>query len=451
MRGNSLIALAVFIAAALSQIGSAATGNFVCLTSPSGSLGSDPISSCFFSTFPYVAIGLLVSFYVVTLAFLMGEVLNLQSLKGWYKNELWEAVKSVALVIIIFAVIFIAGAMVPTIWPSGVSGTPISVCPPTAGGSTNYNSCFAALYNFVENYYLNPQLEVMNASYNNAIGLAMGISFVKSIKQMVYLPIPILSCSPDPACLPILDWGSINFGADYSWFGSNFLDADPTKPPSFVKDALSIVIMPMLAVMAVLDFIVPTLIFVGLGIFLPLGLTLRAIPLLRGIGGTLIAVAIGVSLVLPIIMMVVNFPISTFIYSTLNSVGNALSSSGSLACFQPGIDTLLCPIITSLDPYQGIFDVMPGGPAQLPDGTTILPLTQNSAAFASGFYSGANSFFNGSIYNVLNSMFYYASAVVSQFILLIVDLILTIVITGNVARMLGGSLRLRIGSKIKLT
>ncbi len=447
MRGNLLAAVSVFLLVALSNVGNAAapTPNFICLTSTS--LGPDPISSCFASTLPYVAIGLLVSFYVVTLAFLMGEVLNIQSLKGWYKNELWEAVKSVALVIIIFAVIFIAGAFVPTIWPSSVSNNPTGICPPVAG-SSSYYPCLSALYNFVEYYYLNPQLEVMNASYNNMIGISTGVSFVKSIKQMVYLPIPILSCSTE-ACLPLLDWGSINFGADYNWFGSNLLDVDPAKPPSFVKDMLSVLVFPMLAVMAVLDFIVPTLMFIGLGIFLPLGLMLRAVPLLRGIGGTLIAVAIGISLVFPILLMAVNFPISTFIYSTFDSFQLAIQSN--FQCFQPGIDSLLCPVISALDPYEGIFYGMPGGPAQLPDGTTILPFTQTNIAFSSGFYAGANAFFNGSIYGVLNSMFFYGGAAISQFILLVVDLIIGIVITGNVARMLGGSLRLRIGSKLKLT
>ena len=110
--------------------GAPGSPGFYCATS--GITGLN-LANCINSAVPYVFIALLVSFTIVAIAYLIGEVLAIQSFKGWYKSELWEAVKSLVIVAVIFSAIVIAGS-IATLLPGPAS---LTTCFPGLSGTTS--------------------------------------------------------------------------------------------------------------------------------------------------------------------------------------------------------------------------------------------------------------------------------------------------------------------------
>ncbi len=422
------LVMALFALSGVANVASAGFSSASCMT-PSNYDTSDPIASCIYGALPYVFIGLLISFYIVALAFLAGEVLNIAALKNWYKGELWESAKSLALVVIIFAALVVMGAIA-----SQIQGIP-SVSGSYGCPGVNPGTSLSQLYDVVDNF-LCGQVQIANESFNNLIGTALGVSYIKSIKFQTFFALPIPPI-PLPDIFPTAF--AINMGTDWSPYASSVIDVDPARPQSFLKDITQTFIFPVLFAQLAIYFIMPLLFSVGLGIFIPLGLIFRAIPFLRSIGGTILAIGIGLALVFPSLFAVVNASIiqNVGVYGTNpGSPGIITCSLGNGIPIIGGVFSGMCAtVLNLLDPYQIVFT----GISQ-PAGTALM----------NGFYGGTNAFTQADLFYILNPLLYYAAPVVLQFILLVIDLIIGIIITGNIARMLGGSLRLRIGSKMKL-
>ena len=43
---------------------------------------------------PFMAIGIMFSFMVIAVVYMVGNVMNYKPLKDWYRAELWEAIKT---------------------------------------------------------------------------------------------------------------------------------------------------------------------------------------------------------------------------------------------------------------------------------------------------------------------------------------------------------------------
>ncbi|MCL4387548.1 hypothetical protein M1567_00120 [Candidatus Marsarchaeota archaeon] len=388
-----------------------------------------PISQagvCIESAMPFAIIGLLVSFAMVAVAFMFGNVFNLPSLKNWYKGELWETTKTIILIALIFAVLIILGALALGLTGSSI---PVSYIQGSQSGITSaIGENLNALYASVLANYVNPDMLMVNESYYGLEGLATGIGDLKKTTINEWIPIPI----------PFV--GSIQFGSsNAALLASSVIESDTALPGfSFIKDIISIVLIPVYIVFSVLSVDLYSIVIAGLTLFIPIGIVFRAFPFLRGLGGSFIAIGIAIALVFPALLIMFNLPIQNFILPLI------FSQSASYA---PG---QTCSYLTF-----NFFEDIACGPASLAfsvsSGVLIGVQTSNqnyAGVFNNGQDSALATLFNsngGSIYPSINFINFYTYGVLLQLILFIFDIVITIVIAGALAQMLGGKLSLGVG------
>jgi hypothetical protein len=419
----ALIAIAFFtILVGVSGAQGVAT-NFYCSTSLAAGGISPDIFSCINSAIPYVIIALLFSFSLVAFAYLIGEVLNIQSFKGWYRAELWEAIKSLLIVGIIFSVIVIFGE-VASFLPNA---------PQNAGTTASIDFLYVNAYNYLVGCNTcNPQtlgaINYTNESYNNLLGISIGSQFLQNSRLMTYFTVPV---PPVPVPAPPVEV-VFDFGGNYNAYQSSIITT-AAGGGGILSDTMTYLIFPMLLALIVQANIFVFLIQLGIGILLPLGLIFRATPFLRSIGGTLIALAITAIIIYPALLALFNAPISLF-FSPLYPAPGA-TGIGGLNC-QSSLS--VCSLLTDYNPVvTALF-------AQLPSG-----LEDDSGAFQAGNTGASLAFLSGDIFFVLDPFFTYILPVIVAFILFILDILIGVVLATNIAKLLGGNIRLGIG-KLKL-
>ncbi|MCL4404505.1 hypothetical protein M1583_00755 [Candidatus Marsarchaeota archaeon] len=380
---------------------------------------------CIESAIPLAIIGLLVSFIIVAIAFMLGNVFQISSLKNWYKGELWEAAKTTIIVVIIFAVLIILGAIV-----LGLSGNnaPVSSLPlSSSGASSAVGQNLNELYSVTLNDYVNPDMVSLNESYYALEGLATGITDLKTTKISDWIPIPI----------PFV--GSLQFGSSAALLSSSVIESNTVLPTfSFIKDIIMVVLIPVYIVLGVLSSAIYSILAAAFVLFIPIGIIFRAFPFTRGLGGSFIAIGIAIALVFPSLLILFNLPIQNYLLPLV---------------FNPNIGysaTTSCDYLTF-----NFFEDMACGPASLGYTVTeaylIAAQTENplyDTAFQDGFNSGVATLFNkqgGSVYPAYNLVSYYAYFDIMQLVLFIFDVVITIVIAGAVAQLLGGKLSLGVG------
>ncbi len=378
--------LSVDVAPAISEPYCVVTGTYI-------SLGG-----CLEASIPLSAIGLLVTFAMIALAYMLGEVVQIDGLKKWYKGELWEAAKTIMLLIVIFSTLIILSGIAVN-FVAGASAPNLQIGTPGGGNrlASNLQSLYAAAATFTQ-----AQVQVSENAYDTALGLADGIQFLKSLNLAVWFPIPL---PPYPA-IP----ASLQFGFTGSIYNTNVLESfDPTSY-SFLKAFIAVVLVPVVVILQFQSEFLYTGAIIGIGIFIPIGIVLRAFPFMRGIGGNMIAVGIATAIIYPSVLVLFNLPISSMI-------GSTLSTSVSQSC-----SGLLCSVASFGADISSIF----------------------SSNMATGFTAGFDSF--GSIYPAMNIITSKAFIdVLLQFVLFIFDLVIVVVITQSIARTLGGELNLSFG------
>ena len=177
--------------------------------------------------------------------------------------------------------------------------------------------------------------------------------------------------------------------------------------------------------------ILPFLMAIGLTLLIPAGLFLRAVPFLRGIGGTLIAIGLGIALFWPATLALLNAPVTQYFGDLWQPVAAnpaaAYSNSQNSVCPEFGIGQWLC---------FGVTDIM-----QSISNSFSLSLDVWGVALATIL----------NIYPFLNYFLYYSLYLVFQlFVLLVIDILLVYPLTDGVARMLGGTIRLSLTDKLRL-
>jgi len=135
-------------------------------------------------------------------------------------------------------------------------------------------------------------------------------------------------------------------------------------------------------------------------------LVMRALPFIRGIGGSLIAIGLAITVIYPSLLILMNYPITQMLQTNVYNPPSSCSSS------------ILCGAISAVLSY----------------------FSEAGVALSS---------FN-SIFPALNGILAYNTYLVLQFVLFILDLGITYSLANNIARMLGGEIRLGIGGKLKL-
>ncbi len=386
-----------------SSVSSSLQNSYCIITQSTTSIGA-----CIMSAVPIAMIGILLSIMLIAVAYMLGEVFDISNLKGWYKGELWEVTKSVAIIIIIFAVLIIMSGIAATLYGLSYS-TSLTGNQVSASGIVLNN--LVGVYTSTMNDYVIPQYTTVNNALNGMIGLSLAVGALKSFTYSLYFPIPI----------PFV--GSLDFGASGILYKSSVIESTTAAPNlSFVVDVISLIIIPIEILFSLMNTYFIDIVAIGLSVFLPIGIVLRAIPFLRGIGGTMIGIGIMISLIFPSLLLLFNIPVSSFIVGPTAPASAAYSCSGNY---------IYCLIMSFVHATT----------------STILSAINTMGYSLTGAEYGLATFFAAppSIFPALNYITGEIEQVILQFILLILDIIITITVGNSIARMLGGNVRLGIG------
>ncbi len=419
-------AVLVLLGIALAMHASWASGSSMSCPITGTLVSNNDFGVCIAGAIPLSLIGLLLSFLLVGFSYMIGNVFQISSFKNWYQGELWETAKTALLIITIFAILIIASGIAVILTGSN---TQISTLTASSTGVQNaLNNNLGALYSADLNDYINPSVSTMNESYYAFEGLSIGVGDLKSTVISTWIPIPI----------PFV--GSLQFGSSATVLVSSVIESNLASPTfSFIKDFITILLIPVDIVLQAMQQFFYYIVLIALALFIPLGMVMRAIPFLRGIGGTFIAFGIAIGLIFPILLVTFNVPIINYIQPALYP---ASPPTVSYVCPSVSITHLFSDILCSVG------TALYGSPSNyLISAQTLNPAY--TSAFDYGLNSGTGTIFGsngkGSIYSDFNVVGYYGSPIILQFILLIFDLVITLVIAGAVAQMLGGKLSLGIG------
>ncbi len=398
-RLNPVIALAAFLALMVPlAAGQAATASSVNLSSMHCIItGSDTsIGTCIGYAFPIGFIGIMISFAIVGLAFMVGEALGMDSLKGWYRREMNETVKSTILLGSILFVLLVLSSIAVI----ATGGTASAAGSAGSGIASNLQG----LYSSDMGSYLHPEMVATTKAFSDMLSFSMGLYLLKSLTFTVSIPYQIY-------------FVEVVLGATFVPYSSNVLATTSALTYSFISDMLNLVVIPMSALFIMLYDLFPYMMEYALAVLLPLGLIMRSIPFMRNIGGTLIAIAIGTAIVYPTIILLFNLPVTNYFTETLQLPTFSASGSTQLGSFSSA---------------DSLFSILENN---VNIGSSKLSQLSYDEPFWTGFIGSLDS-----IYPSINLITYELMNPLIQFFLNIFDIIIVLIITGNIAQMLGGSL-----------
>ncbi len=367
---------------------------------------------------------------------MISKLIPESKVRGWLGKEYWEVAKSVILVGSIFSILTFISGLGISLTGSGTPGT--------------YSSNIQNLVSSSESYLCTVNNQV-NLAINNVVPLIIGIGFLKSI-QINYegFPIPPVPIPIAPE-LPVLRAGisfklfdNLLYGVAFTYLGFGL---------SAFLDMLLFLIIPAKVFFAGQVLILPYLVSLGLIVLIPTGLIMRAFPFSRGIGGTLIAFGIGIAIVWPTILILFNAPISNYFCRVL-STNYCLPLGPSPSAAQTTIQLYNAPETIQATSECNGATLGLGATGNVPGGLLLALVCQPLANWwiSTGYtefslpWQSAISFFPS--LNVLLDNSLYLD--LQFFVLFILDLLIAYTITDNIAKMLGGTIRVSLGNKLKL-
>jgi hypothetical protein len=346
-------------------------------------------------------LALVLSIMIVAIVYMIGKVFPSSGLLGWVNQEYWEIAKSGLILLAIFALlIFMSNIAV------AVTNTPVTAYSKT---NTYLNNINGLLYSS-ETYLLT--VDSYSAAGWCTLGrIDLGTALINSIKIEYYLP------------FDIFDVG-LKFGFEFSPLTSATILAgsDPTisQLQSMFVDTIILLYYPLSMVDIVLIEILPILVWIGLGFFIPFGIFCRALPVIRPLGGTLIAIGIALSILLPSVLVMLNVPVTSVMQNVLPI--NAITSQNNACKLGNVVFDYAC---------KGLNTVVGG-----------------ISGIADSLIWGFSAF--GGLYTILNVLIPYQLFMMLQEILLVLDIIIVYAIADNIAIALGGKMPTSIGGKFKL-
>lgn len=377
-------------------------------------------------------LALIVSFDVIGLAYVIGRIFPTTNVRNWLGREYWEVTKSAILIAALFSILAIA------------SGFGVLL---TGGSAGSYSSNIQNLLGSSESYLCTVNNQA-NYAIANIFPSILGISALKSIViSYPGFPVPPV---PLPGLADLAEvvfrsgitfnpFSNFLYGVEFVYLGQNL---------SFFIDFILYLIIPVKVFFSTQIIILPGLMTLGLVVLIPTGLVMRALPFIRGIGGTLIAFGIGLAIIWPTLLVLLNAPISSYFCGVL-SPNFCNTNVGPTAITCPPGETLtndvctstalaassVCPSLTTAGglfsiPCQAIINWLSG-------------LAPNLFAIPLGSVD--------SIYPIFNLFLQYGMYLIIQlYILVIIDFMIVYALTDAVARMLGGTIRLSLGNKLRL-
>ena len=329
--------------------------------------------------------------------------------------------------------------------------------------------------NHASNTYLCNVANYLVGSWSMAGDMFLGLGYIRGLAIGYYLGLPI----PDPAG----GGQSILFGVSYGAYQNLMLETGQfiiAPYQSIVNDYLQFLLFPASIIITSEIELVPVLMFLGLSLFIPVGLVFRAFPFVRGIGGTMIGIGIGFAIIWPTILIGFNYPITNALNNDLPlpewSVTNpayppnlaAIPYAGSFSA-PTGIEpknVAGCTLITSdvagalfgsnwlgsiIGSFTGficerfnhiVIDTLTISATSPQDSATLASNYNSAAAFGFEAFTSATFF--------LNYLMIYGVYVIVQLLLFVFDLVIFYSATDNFARTLGGTIRFELGGKLRL-
>jgi hypothetical protein len=332
-------------------------------------------------------LALTVSLDIVAIGYVLSKIFPQTGIGDWLKGEYWEIFKSAMLIVSIFAIITLITNVSHLLVPS--------VSTPCSNSAVSQYSANYILVNEACGY-LSGVNTYLGTTLNYLLGLSATFGALDSLSIGAYLPIP----------LPYVGFSS---GFVLKPYQNSLLEGSTGQLQAILSDAISLIAFPVAVIIELQISALPFLYVAGLVVLIPMGLVMRALPFIRGIGGSLIAIGLAIAVIYPSLLILMNYPITQMLQT---NVYNPLPS-----CDVP----ILCNVISAV-------------------------LSYFSGVVAAGV---ALASFN-SIFPALNGILAYNTYLVLQFVLFILDLGITYSLANNIAHMLGGEIRLSIGGKLKL-
>jgi hypothetical protein len=337
-----------------------------------------------------VAVALLAlsfSFDVVAIGIIISKIFPNTGISQWLPNEYWEIAKSAMLIAGIYAIIVL------------MTNLSSMVAVPAAGGCPPGPPDVPATYVLVNHAcdYLKMVNNYISVSFNFLVDLSGALGFLDKLEVSLYLPIPI----------PLGMGVGFEFGFSAAPYQNSLLEGVAGGQfQSILNDVIAYIAFPVATLVAVQYNILPFIFVVGLYVIIPMGLVFRGLPLTRGIGGSLIGIGIGVSIIYPSLLIMFNYPITAGLTAIVTQ--NAAPPCDSLWCFA---------------------------------------LNAISSAFSAWGYALGSV---NTIYPALDYILIQNEYLLLQFVLFVLDLGIGYSISNAIAQMLGGSIRYSLTDKIKL-
>jgi len=358
--------------------------------------------------FSVLALAFMLSFLVIAIGVIINRAVPGTKLNEWLKNEYWEMAKSAILIAGAISILVFAGnislLLIPGQQATGsytMSG--LNQILNTLGSSSSQALCniFSDINNFgsSEDYF--PE---------SPLGVATGISTLKTINVGYWLPIPIPGV------------GAFTFGSTFQPYNNPMLESISPTPigqfESIVNDIINFLYFPVSSLVALMYILTPLIVYIGIMIFVPLGIIFRAFPFLRPVGGTLFAFGVGLSIVFPLLIILINEPLTSILYSMLNySIPTPTTGNWLLNGILKVLMAALNAILTNISPEYNFISAFP---------LTI------------------------SIYPALNIYAPYFMFLFAEFLFLLIDLMIWYPLVDSIAKSLGGTIRLALGGRLRI-
>ncbi len=387
-----------------------------------------PLTVIFKDSVGIALLALILSFDVIGIGYMISKLVPSSNVGNWLSKEYWEVTKSAILIAVIFSVMTLISSI----------GVMLAGSPASYGYSSGLSNNIQGLISGSESYLCTVNNNA-NVALDNIAPVIVGMGFVQSIK-FYYSGFPIPPV-PD-AFLPVFRTG-VNFSLWASLLAKvSFIYLGQWL--SLFIDFVLYLIVPVKVIYTTQVLLLPYLMAIGLGFLIPAGLIMRALPFVRGIGGTLIAFGIGFVIVWPSMMLLFNAPVSAAFCSLLspNFCNPAIGPSPSTVIGPTGTGT------ASPAEVCGNLGI---------SGSTLGSACETMVAYIKGI---PNLTYDEVVvpwetiigfYPAMNLLIQYSAYLIFQlFFLFVIDLMMFYAITDNIASMLGGSIKLQLGRKLKL-
>jgi len=358
--------------------------------------------------FSVLALAFMLSFLVIAIGVIINRAVPGTKLGEWLKNEYWEMAKSAILIAGAISILVFAGNISLLLIPgqqatSSYTVSGLNQILNTLSSSSSQALCriFSDINNFGSSEGGFPE---------SPLGIATGISTLKTINVGYWLPIPIPGV------------GAFTFGSTFQPYNNPMLESISPTPigqfESIVNDIINFLYFPVSSLVALMYILMPLIVYIGIMIFVPLGIIFRAFPFLRPVGGTLFAFGVGLSIVFPLLIILINEPLTTILYNMLSySIVTPTTGNWLLNGILKVLMAALNAILTNISPEYNFFSAFP---------LTI------------------------SIYPALNIYAPYFMFLFAEFLFLLIDLMIWYPLVDSIAKSLGGTIRLALGGRLRI-